>query len=513
MAPARETTTPKSSPSASVDPISSSQPVAHEVPVIASGARPASASGSRELFTEATSTVLVSENGAVIRLSAAVVPGQLLFLIHQDSKREVVAQVLRKRYFRPTNCYVELHFTEPAPGFWGMEFPAAPGSNQSKSEQSEAIAQVQSARPTADAPRKPNPVPSAQEVTELKKEVDVLRDQLKSLLQSKPGAVISSAAAPLSQKGSTSEALSPHAIPQESPTIPSQLSRLPLEPSEIFSDSGLLDTDANPDRTQQSSRLSRARSSRLHAKPESDFFRRIIPVAAGLLVFGTAAAWYTNRLPGLPPPTFFFATSSSASSSTTNSVASAPIGPLTQKTNPRDDSLNTAQFGNVLGATPAAPHETSSLSGPLVTEATPYTPPAYQPDKMPDRDSLSTATKKKSTVVNVVKHDSFPSPDKTSSTPATAEGDSGVVPPKLLTFVQGIAPSEAVRGFVAGNVILDAVLGPDGRVISSTVVSGRSSLRASASEKLKQYRYQPATQNGKPVSAHVTVTIQCWFEP
>ena len=30
---------------------------------------------------------------------------------------------------------------------------------------------------------------------------------------------------------------------------------------------------------------------------------------------------------------------------------------------------------------------------------------------------------------------------------------------------------------------------------------------------LKQYRYEPATQRGKPVADHITVTIKFWFEP
>jgi len=49
--------------------------------VIATGARPGDSGGQRDLFTEETTTVLVFENGAVIRLSAAVAAGQLLFLI------------------------------------------------------------------------------------------------------------------------------------------------------------------------------------------------------------------------------------------------------------------------------------------------------------------------------------------------------------------------------------------------------------------------------------------------
>jgi hypothetical protein len=30
---------------------------------------------------------------------------------------------------------------------------------------------------------------------------------------------------------------------------------------------------------------------------------------------------------------------------------------------------------------------------------------------------------------------------------------------------------------------------------------------------LKQYRYEPATRRGKPVPAHVTVTVKFLFEP
>src|SRR6059058_670636 len=98
---------------------------AREVRVNVTGARVGGVSGERELFSESTATVLVFEKGGVIRLTAAVAPGQLLFFTNEESKREVVAQVMRKRVYRPTECYVEFEFTEPAPGFWGMQFSAA----------------------------------------------------------------------------------------------------------------------------------------------------------------------------------------------------------------------------------------------------------------------------------------------------------------------------------------------------------------------------------------------------
>src|SRR5262244_1980987 len=113
----------------------SDEPIALETPVVATGARPGD-SAKRELFTEETQTVLVFEKGAVIRLSAAVADGQLLFLTNKKTGKEVVTQVIRKRSFRPTSCYVDLEFTEASPSFWGIEFsktaapsPGAPAAS------------------------------------------------------------------------------------------------------------------------------------------------------------------------------------------------------------------------------------------------------------------------------------------------------------------------------------------------------------------------------------------------
>jgi len=109
-------------PSAS-EGISSAQPVTLEVPVTVNGARAVEGSEKREPFSETTSTVLVLANGAVIRLSSSVAPGQLLFLTNEKTKKEVVCQVVKSKNYRNVSGYVELEFTEPVLGFWGMRFP------------------------------------------------------------------------------------------------------------------------------------------------------------------------------------------------------------------------------------------------------------------------------------------------------------------------------------------------------------------------------------------------------
>ena len=119
------------------------QPVALEIAVTVNGARAVEGSDKREPFSETTQTVLVFGNGAVIRLTSTVAPGQLLFLTNEKTKKEVVCQVVKSKNYRSVSGYVELEFTEPAVGFWGMRFPG-----------DRAVASV----PNAAAPVKPMPV-------------------------------------------------------------------------------------------------------------------------------------------------------------------------------------------------------------------------------------------------------------------------------------------------------------------------------------------------------------------
>jgi len=103
------------------------QPVALEVPVTVNGARAVADSNKREPFSEPTKTVLIFGQGAVVRLSSSVAPGQLLFLTNEKTKKEVVCQVVNSKSYRGMSGYVELEFTEPVSGFWGMRFPATQG--------------------------------------------------------------------------------------------------------------------------------------------------------------------------------------------------------------------------------------------------------------------------------------------------------------------------------------------------------------------------------------------------
>jgi protein TonB len=108
-----------------------------------------------------------------------------------------------------------------------------------------------------------------------------------------------------------------------------------------------------------------------------------------------------------------------------------------------------------------------------------------------------------------------PRPSSNAAVVQAARSSEGadIVPPKLIKSVRAVAAPDALRDFATGNVTLEAVVAPSGHVKSMKVLSGPASLRNAAIDALKQYRYEPATQRGKPVAARITVTIKFLFEP
>src|SRR5207237_5712842 len=166
------------------------QPVALEVPVTVNGARAVDGSDKREPFSESTKTVLIFGSGAVIRLSSSVAPGQLLFLTNEKTKKEVVCQVVKSKNYRSVSGYVELEFTEPVVGFWGMRFPGDRIGSAPQQATSAPVANVTPsvlpAKPVAPVPAAKDPAPK---LTETKSTIPAA-PKLEDLLPQKPVAPV-----------------------------------------------------------------------------------------------------------------------------------------------------------------------------------------------------------------------------------------------------------------------------------------------------------------------------------
>lgn len=491
--------------------------VAREIPVTVTATRVGSAFIERELFTESTTTVLVFEQGGVIRLTAAVTPRQLLFLTNEESKRAVVAQVLRKRAYRPTECYVEFEFSEPAPGFWGMESSAATPLLPRDAKEIAAVELVASAETTEDELDEGAPPHGAEEVEALKREVEALRSQLNQLqTHAEPPPVAPPVTTPKPPSLEPVDTRPPQAPKEEVPTYQSE--RAPW--TELSADVAPMEGEPKPSRLY-------AQDENLLPKPALDFhvpvpkrsrsfrargqftpgFRsgmlRLV-ILSGVLAGLIGLAWYKRWLPWMHESTKF-SVSSFAGGVTTKVATPKPVALPTEASN-RNAATNEPLSATALtpgtGALSETPSEVAAGSERETGSS------AYEVAKPPTREkskpAASISKARPSPVVSV--------PTKMVHPVPTSTGNSGFAPPKLLKSERAVASLDDLRDFETGSVVIDAFIDTDGSVGSMTVLSGPPSLRQPALRALKNYKYEPATQNGHPIAAHVTVKIQFHFE-
>jgi protein TonB len=82
---------------------------------------------------------------------------------------------------------------------------------------------------------------------------------------------------------------------------------------------------------------------------------------------------------------------------------------------------------------------------------------------------------------------------------------------KLISSVAPVYPILAKNQHVSGNVVIDALIDETGHVTTAKVISGPALLHQAALAAVRQWKYQPASLDGKPVSMHLSVTLQ--FRP
>jgi TonB family protein len=79
--------------------------------------------------------------------------------------------------------------------------------------------------------------------------------------------------------------------------------------------------------------------------------------------------------------------------------------------------------------------------------------------------------------------------------------------PKRIKYVEPIYPPGALAARAEGYVVLEAVVGPDGRVHSAKVLKGHPLFDAAAMDAVLHWAYTPTTVSGVPVSVIMDVTV------
>ena len=84
---------------------------------------------------------------------------------------------------------------------------------------------------------------------------------------------------------------------------------------------------------------------------------------------------------------------------------------------------------------------------------------------------------------------------------------SDVKPPTKIKDVPPVYPFIAQAAKVGGMVIIEAVVGPDGRVTDARILRSIPLLDRAALDAVSQWVYTPTLFNGVPVAVIMTVTV------
>lgn len=75
-------------------------------------------------FEEQTSTMIIFSHGGVLRMNTAVGVGQMLVLTNLKTRQDAICRVIKVRPNPKLAAYVEVEFTHPQPGYWGVSIPS-----------------------------------------------------------------------------------------------------------------------------------------------------------------------------------------------------------------------------------------------------------------------------------------------------------------------------------------------------------------------------------------------------
>lgn len=77
-----------------------------------------------EPFEEQTSTMIVFPLGGVLKMATAVTVGQAIVLTNLKNHQDAICRVVKVRTNPNLQSYVEVEFSHPQPGYWGVHFPS-----------------------------------------------------------------------------------------------------------------------------------------------------------------------------------------------------------------------------------------------------------------------------------------------------------------------------------------------------------------------------------------------------
>jgi protein TonB len=84
----------------------------------------------------------------------------------------------------------------------------------------------------------------------------------------------------------------------------------------------------------------------------------------------------------------------------------------------------------------------------------------------------------------------------------------GIEPPRKIKDVAPVYPATALTQRTFGTVVVEAIVGPDGKVHDARVMHSVAGLDDAALDAVRQWEFLPSRLNGVPVAVIVTILVQ-----
>ena len=515
---------------------------------------------------EQTRTVIVFPTGAVVRLTASITAGEVVVLTNQQTGADAICRVVSLKTQPGIQNYVNLEFTQRAPGFWGeaaksdhpiaAEWPVE--SSAPVAAQSPAAAPLTApTRDAADAvPVTVAPEPQTRpelvaedEIAPAKSEqLDVPNAPAERLL--KPSQVM--AAVQPAQTAPQHAAPQPPAVATEpiAPFVasPVQLAAPVAEPAvkfgaavpaqnpgnlslhvpSVLSSHASSSTVLSPFGTSHASAQAVGTSSvRGHADSRETFpeqqsgSKKILMIAGAavalLVLGGLGGAALFRQSPAKAPAQQVATSQPIAASQLPVQTAAASAGATVAA--PKGTSSPAAQPATVAAAATVKTAIEPVKAQPVVETPVRHSNVAVPKLAAPVRTNAATASIEPPPVLAVqqsslaggnllgdaVRTAGPAMPEVPGAAVANRGGQ--VEPARLLSSPAAVYPEQARLQRIQGTVIIDVLVDATGKVTPLKAISGPALLQIAALKALAAWKYSPALSGGHPVDSHVQVKV------
>jgi periplasmic protein TonB len=485
---------------------------------------------------EDTKTVIVLAEGAVVRMTAALVAGETVVLTNRMTGADVLCRVGRVKAQPGIQQYVDLEFTHRAPGFWGdvlttsvapavVQSPAGPPPAPPVAVVSPAVTPAPPPPVSIAPPPAPRPVAPPSPISVAPVSVAPVSPAPPAISLPAPVAAAPPPVVMPTQPAPMSRAEPPAVIHEQ--LQPAALAEPTGSSWNADEDSTASSYDESPKKSTMGT-IGRLSGSETSESTANNLWK--IAAAIALLLTGAGGSyWFFGQKSSKPAAVEQAAAvpavrpAAPSASLRPGAPAAAPSDPVPQ---PVPELTPTPQTDIVLEsrAAPLREERVSRVQLPAAAAAPEPRTVAEHRNSLPIGQMK--APKAKAAPVRMDSNSAAPALVGTlnlgDNALLAAENLSGALPaapakpalggqlqpPQIQISVPPVYPANARALKLQGDVELDALVDETGKVTETNIISGPPALTGAARDAVQKWKYKPAQLNGKPIAVHTRVSLR-----